>query len=75
MIALHENNAALSAQIVQAVQNRAAVSMMQTKAKGNVAVTMIDFAKPTKHCEGEHHLCLRDEVDALQGILSVRVIH
>lgn len=75
LIALHENIDTLSASIVQAVQNRADVMMMQTKAKGNVAVTMIDFAKPNKHCEGGNHLCLRDEVTQMKGILKVRVIH
>lgn len=75
LIALHENIDSLSASIVQAVQNRADVMLMQTKAKGNFAVTMIDFAKPNKHCEDGNRLCLRDEVAQMKGILKVRVIH
>jgi D-3-phosphoglycerate dehydrogenase / 2-oxoglutarate reductase len=73
MICLHENTDKLAISIIQAVEARADILQMITKAKGSYAVTMVDFAKPNKDCTNS--LCLADEVDAMQGVIKVRVIH
>ncbi|MCK7488674.1 MAG: hypothetical protein MZU97_26625 [Bacillus subtilis] len=73
MIVLHDNIDKLAMQIIQAVEARANILQMITKAKGSYAVTMVDFQKPSKDCSNS--LCLADEVDAMQGVIKVRVIH
>lgn len=73
MIVLHDNDVTLASSIVQMVERYATIGQMITKAKGNYGVTIIDFTKPKKGCPEQG--CLRDQVDAIVGVIRVCVIH
>jgi D-3-phosphoglycerate dehydrogenase / 2-oxoglutarate reductase len=73
MIVLHENIDQLASQVVSMVEEYATISQMITKSRNAYGVTIIDFSKPKKGCPEDG--CLRDKVDAIAGIIRVRVIH